>query len=138
MFRASFDYRRPFRFYRESEEDPGVYLCKLWKIESRHRESNLSSTRFAPHHPNFLGALSTHHGEPQARTTLSPLTIRGRSSTRCGGVLARVFGRLIAASFPLHPLGAWLDTRLRVKWGAERGVRKNIMHFVGKAGPSPL
>ncbi len=98
------------RFHCESEEDFGVYLCKLWKIESRHRESNISSARFAPHYPNFLGALSTHPGEPQARTTHSPL-IQGRSSTRRGGAMARVFDRLIAASFPLHPRGAWLDTR---------------------------
>lgn len=31
-----------------------------------------SSLRFAPHHPNFLGALSTFHGEPQTRTTFVP------------------------------------------------------------------
>lgn len=28
-----------------------------------------------PHHPNFLGALSTFHGEPQTRTTFCSLTI---------------------------------------------------------------
>lgn len=30
---------------------------------------SFSSTRLAPHYPNFLGALSTSHGEPQTRTT---------------------------------------------------------------------
>ncbi|KAF5327920.1 hypothetical protein D9619_003903 [Psilocybe cf. subviscida] len=31
-----------------------------------------SISRFAPHHPNFLRALSTSHGEPQTRSTLVP------------------------------------------------------------------
>ena len=80
------NYRRlivldPFRFFGESEEGVGVCMCKLWKVEGGHRESRfmLSSTRFAPHTPNFLGALSKTHGEPQTRPVCAvfPLTIEG-------------------------------------------------------------
>lgn len=98
-------------------------MCKLWEIEGRYRESNLSSARFAPHHPNFLGALSTHPGEPQARTTLSPLNyfkdvllpVAGGRDARFRSLDRRVLSHC-------NPHGAWLETRLRVKWGAERGV----------------
>jgi len=60
------------RFPYKSEEDFGEHMCKLREAESRHRESRrlISSTRFAPHHPNFLGALS--YGEPQTRTMFVP------------------------------------------------------------------
>jgi hypothetical protein len=65
------------RFYYQSEEDLGVYMCKLRKTKSRHRESCLLFPLLVshPHHSNFLGALSTSHGEPQTRTTFCSLTI---------------------------------------------------------------
>lgn len=48
----------------------------------------------------------------------SSLDNRGRSSEPvAGGRIARVFGRLIAALTSLHPLGVWLDTRLRGEMG---------------------
>jgi hypothetical protein len=112
-------------------------MCQLWKTESGHRESRrlTSSTRFAPHHPNFLGALSTSHGEPQTRTTLVPLTIEGVLPPVAGGHMARVFGRLIAASTPLLPPGTGWTRGCVVKWGAERGVRKktHTRHALSKA-----
>ena len=43
---------------------------------------------------------------------VSPSTIEGVLPPVAGGHMTRVFGRLIAASTPLHPPGAWLDTRL--------------------------
>lgn len=57
----------------------------------------LSSARFAPHTPNFLGALSKTHGEPQTRPVCAvyPLTIEGVLPPAVR--LVRVFDRLIAA-----------------------------------------
>ncbi|KAG6874120.1 hypothetical protein C0995_005536 [Termitomyces sp. Mi166 len=66
--------------------DPREYLRKLREAESRYRELRyLFPTRFAPPPPNFLGALSTSHGEPQTRSTFVPLTIEGVLPARGGG-----------------------------------------------------
>lgn len=45
----------PFRFYCESEENFGMYLCKLRKIESRHRELNFPLLVSHPTIPIFWG-----------------------------------------------------------------------------------
>lgn len=94
-----------FRIHYKSEENLGVYMCQLWKTESRYREFLfLYSFRTPP--PNFLGALSA--GEPQAH---SALDLENRDVLLPVVRLARVFGRLIAA-LAIAYTRCWLDTRL--------------------------
>jgi len=93
-------------------------MCELWEAKSRHRELCLLfhySFR-TPHHPIFWG-LSPIHGEPQTRTTLVLLTIKGVLPPAAGGRVTRVFDRLIAALTSLQLLSVWLDTRLRGEKG---------------------
>jgi hypothetical protein len=78
-----------------------------------------ASTCFAPHHPNFLGALSTHGGEPQAHTAFVPRQ-SWRSSTR--GAAGARFRSLDRRVGPFTARSGWTRSRV-VKWGAEQGVQ---------------
>ena len=78
-----------------------------------------ASTCFAPHHPNFLGALPTLGGEPQAHTAFVPRR-SWRSSTRSAAD-AR-FRSLDRRVGPFTARSGWTRSRV-VKWGAEQGVQ---------------
>lgn len=71
----------PYRFPDESEEDLGMYLCKLRKVEGGYRELSFFPYSFRTPPPNFLGALSI--GEPQARSAFV-LENRGVLPPGCG------------------------------------------------------
>jgi len=75
-----------------------------------------ASTCFAPHHPNFLGALSTHGGEPQAHTALVPRQ-SWRSSTRsAAGARFRSLDRRVG---PFTARPGWTRSCV-VKWGLSK------------------
>ena len=93
-------------------------MCELWEAKSRHRESCLFfHYSFRTPTTQFSGGSLQSHGEPQTRTTLVPLTIKGVLPPAAGGRVTRVFDRLIAALTSLQPLSVWLDTRLRGEMG---------------------
>src|ERR1700729_3180070 len=97
-------------------------MCKLRETESRHRES--ASPLFPllvshPHHPNFLGALSISHGEPQTRSTFAPLTIEGVHPPARRGLGARFRSLDRRADFDhcTQTLRCWLDAWQRGEMG---------------------
>jgi hypothetical protein len=90
------------RLHHKSEENFGMHMCRLWKAESGHRESRFPLLVSHPHHPNFLGALSKSHGEPQTRTSFV-LRQSKRSATR--GVASARFRSLDRrAGIHIHPV----------------------------------
>jgi hypothetical protein len=84
------------RFHCESEENLGVYLRKLWKAESRYRESCLPFRLLVSHPtiPIFWG-LSPH---PMENPKPAPRPFLDNRGVLLPVVWSsRVFGRLIAA-----------------------------------------
>jgi hypothetical protein len=96
-------------------------MCKLWKTESRYREWRVLCfylLRTPP--PNFLGALSTLGGEPQAHTALVP-RLSWRSSTR--GAAGARFRSLDRRVGPFTARSGWTRSRV-VKWGLSKECKR--------------
>jgi hypothetical protein len=79
-----------------------------------------ASTCFAPHHPNFLGALPTLGGEPQAHTAFVPRR-SWRSSTRSAAD-AR-FRSLDRRVGPFTARPGWTRSCV-VKWGLSKECKR--------------
>jgi len=79
-----------------------------------------ASTCFAPHHPNFLGALSTDGGEPQAHTAFVPRQ-SWRSSTR--SVADARFRSLDRRVGPFTARSGWTRSCV-VKWGLSKECKR--------------
>jgi hypothetical protein len=83
------------RFHRESEKDPREYLCKLWKAESRHRESRLPFLySFRTPTSQFSGGSLHIPWRTPNPYHVSSLDNRGRSSFPGGGSCSARFRSL--------------------------------------------
>lgn len=89
------------------------------KLKADTVSATFSSSRFAPYTPIFWGL------SPNPMENPNPVPLRrSRQSRRSSSVLWEAVADLRVVVASIAHFTGWLDRRLRVKWGAERGVRE--------------